>query len=75
MIDFNSQPQPPDSAIARMWVRIPLLFRAIVLGYLVFAIAGTLAMTLVLEFIPAPWSILVMGGVMWIYLKYFSGSW
>lgn len=45
------------------------------MGYLVFAVAGTVAWTVVLTVIPVPWSLAIMGGVLWIYLKYFSGSW
>ena len=63
------------NTLSRYWQRVPLVIRAIVTGYLVFAIAGTLAWTVVLAFIPAPWSLLVMAGVLWVYWKYFSGSW
>ncbi len=75
MTDLNRQPQPSDSAIIRFWQRIPVVIRAIVLGLFVFAIAGSVARIVILVFIPAPWSIVVMGGVLWIYCKYFSGSW
>jgi len=54
---------------------MPLMVRAVVTGFLVFAIAGSLIWTAVLAFIPAPWSILVMAIVLWIYVKYTSGSW
>jgi len=63
------------NTVFRFWQRIPLVIRAILTGYLVFAIAGTLAPTVILAILPAPWSILVMGGVLRIYCKYFSGSW
>jgi membrane protease YdiL (CAAX protease family) len=75
MTDLNRQPQPSDSAIIRFWQRIPVVIRAIVSGLFVFAIAGSVARIVILALIPAPWSIVVMGGVLWIYCKYFSGSW
>jgi membrane protease YdiL (CAAX protease family) len=75
MNDPDKTTQHSDSAILRFWQRIPVLIRAIVLGFLVFAIAGSVARTVILVLIPAPWSIVVMAGVLWLYWKYFSGSW
>ena len=45
------------------------------MGFLVFAIVGSFAWTAILILVPAPWSIVVMAIVLWIYLRYFSGSW
>lgn len=55
--------------------RIPLVIRAVVSGYFVFAIVGLVAWVAVLAFIPVPWSLVVMWLVLGVYLKYFSGSW
>jgi len=66
--------QSSSSAIIRFWQRIPIAIRAIVLGLLVAEI-GIVAWLAILALIPAPWSIVVMGGVLCVYWKYFSGSW
>ena len=75
MSDLNMQPQSLDSAFIRYWQRIPILIRAIVSGILVFAVVGNVAWLAILALIPAPWSLVIMTGVLWIYWKYFSGSW
>ena len=75
MTNSIGQPRSLDSAIIRVWQRIPVVIQAIVLGLFVFAIVGSVARIVILALIPAPWSIVVMGGVLWIYWKYFSGSW
>ncbi len=61
--------------ISEYWQRIPLAIRAVVSGYFVFAIAGLVAWMVVLAFVPVPWSLVTMWVVLWLYLKYFSGSW
>jgi len=56
------------------WQRIPLLMRAIIVGLLVEG-SGVYAWLVIYSLLPAPWSIIVMGGVLWLYWKYFSGGW
>ena len=74
MSDLNKQTQSSDSPIIRLWQRIPVLIRAIVTGAIVEAI-GVGVWVLSLAVIPAPWSVVFMGGILWLYWKYFSGSW
>ena len=74
MTDLVKHTQPSDPTILRYWQRIPVLIRAIALGFLVSTI-GVFAWQVILVIIPAPWSLVVMGGVLWLYWKYFSGSW
>jgi membrane protease YdiL (CAAX protease family) len=74
MSDLEKRTQSSDPAIIRFWRRIPVLIRAIVLGFLVSTV-GVFAWQVILVIIPAPWSLVVMGGVLWLYWKYFSGSW
>jgi membrane protease YdiL (CAAX protease family) len=74
MSDLNKQTQYSDSPIIRLWQRIPVLIRAIVIGAIVETI-GVGVWVLCLAVIPAPWSVVVMGGILWLYWKYFSGSW
>jgi len=64
-----------DSALLRFWGRIPLVIRAILTGLFVFASVGNLARVAILMFMPAPWSFILMLIVLWLYMKYFSGSW
>lgn len=72
---MSKQTAPTHSRIAAFWSRTPVVVRAVVVGFIVFAIAGSIAWTLVLTFIPAPWSVFVMIGVLWVYWRYFSGDW
>ena len=74
MSDVDKQTQVSDSPIIRLWQRIPVLIRAIVSGVFV-TFVGVGAWLLCLAVIPAPWSAVVMGGILWLYWKYFSGSW
>jgi len=73
MSDLDEQTQSSDSPIIRYWQRIPVFVRAIVSGTIVESI-GVGAWVFILAVIPAPWSVVVMGGVLWLYWKYFSGS-
>lgn len=74
MSDLDKQSQFSDSAIIRFWQRIPVWIRALVSGAFV-TFVGVEIWLFCLAVIPAPWSIAVMGGVLWLYWKYFSGSW
>jgi membrane protease YdiL (CAAX protease family) len=75
MSDLKQPVSFSDSAVFRAWQPIPLVIRAIAAGLFVYSIAGSVARTAVLALIPAPWSIAVMVVVLWIYWRYFSGSW
>jgi membrane protease YdiL (CAAX protease family) len=74
MSGFDRQTQPSDFAMIRFWQRIPLVIRAIVSGISVSTI-GVYAWLAIGTLIPGLWAIVVMGGVLWLYWKYFSGSW
>ena len=74
MSDVDKQTQVSDSPIIRLWQRIPVLIRAIFSGAFV-TFVGVGPWLLCLAVIPAPWSTVVMGGILWLYWKYFSGSW
>lgn len=71
MNDSDKTTQPSESAVLRLWQRIPVLIRALVLGLLV-SLIGVFAWQVILVLIPQPWSVVVMGGVLWLYWKYFS---
>jgi membrane protease YdiL (CAAX protease family) len=74
MSDLNMQTQFSESPFIRFWLRIPVFIRAIVSGAFVNTV-GVGAWLLCLIVFPAPWSVIVMGGILWLYWKYFSGSW
>ena len=74
MTDAERQGHTSGSALIRLWQRVPVLIRAVVVGLFVSTI-GALAWPLIAALIPAPWSILLMGGLLWLYWKYFKGSW
>jgi membrane protease YdiL (CAAX protease family) len=75
MGDLKQPESIPGSAAVRLWQRIPIVIRAVVVGLSVFLVAGSAARIAILALIPAPWSAAVMGAVLWIYWRYFSGSW
>jgi membrane protease YdiL (CAAX protease family) len=60
--------------MARFWRRMPLLIRSLVSGVLIAEI-GISVWLVAWALIPAPWPLVVMSGVLWLYCKYFSGSW
>jgi len=55
------------------WNRIPVEIRAVVVG-LVVALIGISLWNIDFTFIPTPWSLLIMIFILWVYVKYFSGS-
>jgi membrane protease YdiL (CAAX protease family) len=63
-----------DSSVKRIWNKIPLIFRAIILGFFISTI-GVISWSLLATFIPMPWSFILMIALLWFYIKYFSGSW
>jgi len=74
MTDSDMRSQSPDPAVVRFWLRIPLVIRAIVSGLFVSTI-GVFSWPVILVLIPSLWPIMVMSGVLWLYWKYFRGSW
>ena len=75
MSDLNKRSKTSDSGVIRFWQRIPLVIRVIIIGFIVFEIGVVTWVLIVAPFVPAPWSILVMCGVLWLYWKYFGGNW
>jgi len=63
MNNLDKQTQSSDSPIIRLLQRIPVLIRAIVSGVFV-TFVGAGVWLLCLAVIPAPWSVIVMGGVL-----------
>ena len=74
MTTLDKTNQPQISSLAKIWQRIPVLIRAIVSGIFV-TFVGVGVWLLCLAVISSPWSAVVMAGILWLYWKYFSGSW
>ena len=74
MKTLDKTTQLQTSGVAKAWHRIPVLIRAIVSGIFV-TFLGVGVWLLCLAVMPAPWSVIAMGGYLWLYWKYFSGSW
>jgi len=60
--------------LKKYWGRIPLVVRAILTGFIISTI-GVVTWAIMGTSLPMPWSFLLMIGILWAYLKYFSGSW
>jgi membrane protease YdiL (CAAX protease family) len=75
MSDLNERSKPSGTSVIKLWQQIPVVIRAIIIGFVVFEIGVFIWVMIVAPLVPAPWSILVMSGGLWMYWKYFSGSW
>jgi len=60
--------------LRKTWNRLPVVFRAIFVGFLVSTL-GVITWPLVGTALPIPWSFILMIGLLWVYLKFFSGHW
>jgi membrane protease YdiL (CAAX protease family) len=74
MADLVRRTQALDRGLVRLWQRTPVVIQAIVVGSLVTEV-GVLAWLATLALVPGLWPIVVMGGLLWLYCKYWSGSW
>jgi len=71
---FHMNQNTNTNKFIKAWNKLPILFRAVSSGFLVSTI-GVAAWSMMLLSIPAPWSVLPMVIVLWIFWKYFSGKW
>lgn len=74
MKEFDQNTETSGSAIARLWQRLPIVIQAILLGFFVNTI-GVGAWVTILNIVPSPWSMIAAIGMLWLFWKYFSGSW
>jgi len=74
MTTLDKTTQLQTSGLTKTWGRIPVLIRAILSGVFV-TFVGIGPWLLSISVIPAPWSVPVMSGILWLYWKYFSGNW
>jgi membrane protease YdiL (CAAX protease family) len=63
-----------SNQISLPWEKAPLIIRSVLTGFTVSAVGITI-WSLLLTRITAPWSVIPMIITLWVYLKFFSGSW
>jgi membrane protease YdiL (CAAX protease family) len=66
------KPQAVDSTVIGLWQRLPVVIRALVVGFVVTEI-GIGAWLTIAAFLPAPWSLVVTSAVLWAFWRYFGG--
>jgi membrane protease YdiL (CAAX protease family) len=71
---MNHDSADKSSPLLKLWARLPVVIRAIAVGFFVFAIVGSMAWTLTLALVPPPWSIPVMLILLFLYWRYCSGE-
>ncbi len=64
----------PSNAFGRFWMKVPLVVRSILIGFGVSTI-GVSTWVVIANFIPGPWSVLLLATFLIFYLMYFSGKW
>lgn len=64
----------PSNAFGRFWMKVPLVIRSILTGFVVTTL-GVGIWVLMVTNIPVPWSIVAMGAILILYWMYFSGKW
>jgi len=64
----------PSNAFGRFWMKVPLVIRAVLLGFGVSTL-GVGVWTIVVTTVPLPWSIVLMGAILILFWMYFSGRW
>jgi membrane protease YdiL (CAAX protease family) len=66
--------QTQHTLLKKIWLAVPLWIRAILVGFTVSTL-GVSLWVLSASIIPIPWSAFVMIIILWVFWKYFSGSW
>lgn len=64
----------PSNTFGRFWMKVPLVVRSILTGVGVSSL-GVGIWVLMVTNIPVPWSVVAMGGVLFLYWMYFGGKW
>ncbi len=74
MTTLDKTIQPQASGLAKVWQRLPVLVRAIIMASLVGAV-GANGISIFLIALPIPLSLIAMLAYLFLYWKFFSGSW
>ncbi len=64
----------PSNSFGRVWMKVPLIIRSILSGFVVTTI-GVGSWVLLATYMPVPWSVVPMGAVLILYWIYFRGKW
>ncbi len=64
----------PSNSFGRFWMKVPLIVRSILSGFVVTTI-GVGAWVLLATYMPVPWSVVPMGVILILYWMYFRGKW
>lgn len=64
----------PSNSFGRFWMKVPLIVRAVLLGFGVSSL-GIVIWVLLVTNIPIPGAIAAIGGILILYWMYFSGKW
>ena len=64
----------PSNAFGRFWMKVPLVVRSILSGFVVTTI-GVGTWVLLATYLPVPWSVVPMGAILILFWMYFSGRW
>jgi membrane protease YdiL (CAAX protease family) len=64
----------PSNTLGRFWMKVPLIIRSILIGFGVTTI-GVGIWVLLAKNVPVPWSVVLMGPILFLYWIYFSGKW
>jgi len=74
MKTLDKTTQPQISGLAKVWQRTPVLLKAIIMIALV-GIVGANGISIILIALPMPLSLIAMLAYLFLYWKFFSGSW
>lgn len=64
----------PSNSFGRFWLKVPLVLRSILIGFGVSSI-GVTTWVVIANFIPGPWSVLLLVTFLIFFWMYFSGKW
>ena len=74
MATLDKTTQPQISGLAKVWQRMPVLLKAVLMIALV-GIVGANGISVIFIALPMPLSLIVMLAYLFLYWKFFSGSW
>ena len=74
MTRLDKTTQPQISGLAKVWQRTPVLLKAILMIALV-GVVGANGISVFLIALPMPLSLIAMLAYLFLYWKFFSGSW
>lgn len=74
MAEQEDDVKSSDSKVIEFWHRIPTLIQSLILMFGV-TLIGTLSWMALFTFVPVPWSLFIMVGVLFLFCLFFSGRW